>query len=210
MERSSASLQLLLILILLSTSAAGNVSLESSGADAQGDEANSLHILAVMSVQDGSGDGSSTIWSHGKDILKGAFLAAQDINNYPMFLDEFKVEVVPIQVPDCDPVRAIDQLVEKLMTSSLNIVGATGMFCDKVAEVYSPLIGHQGSDLIQIIGSSISHGREKRGITQPELLFHVLPSHEDLAEAVISLLYRLNWMRIGIVHFGGTTFMNSN
>ncbi len=87
--------------------------------------------------------------------------------------------------------RGLDYLLESLLDPAMNVVGVTGMFCDKVAQVYSPVLNHWAS--VHISGAQIQD--------RTQLLPSLLPSPEDIAEAVVSLLYRLDWRRFGIVYY---------
>ena len=152
----------------------------------------SLHVLAILSVVEGEDQGMA--WTQGGDIFRGACEAAQDINKHPDRLPQFEVVPVPVLVPDCDPVKGIHKLLEALRDPSMNVIGVTGMFCDKVAEVYSQILG-QWVRSVQISGATSAKEENK-----VHLIFYLLPSSQDLAEAVISLLNNLNWTRFGIVY----------
>ena len=75
-----------------------------------------------------------------RDIFHGACQAAQDINKCPDLMLEVEVALVSVLAPDCDPVKGIDQLLKALVDPSMNVIGVTGMFCDRLAEVYSPVL----------------------------------------------------------------------
>ena len=155
-----------------------------------------LHILVVLSVEERNNKTTDISWTQDGDIFYGACVAAQDISKYPDLLQQFEVVPVPmlVLVPDCDPVKGIHKLLEALLDPSMNMVGVTGMFCDKVAEVYSPIIRLWKRNLLQVLGSSLANNREDY------LTSYILPSYEDIAEAVTSLLHHFNWTRFGIVH----------
>ena len=153
-----------------------------------------LHILVVLSVEERNNKTIDISWTQDGDIFHGACVAAQDINKYPDLLQQFEVVPVPVLVPDCDPVKGVHKLLEALLDPSMNVVGVTGMFCDKVAEVYSPIIRLWKRNLLQVLGSSLANNREDY------LTSYILPSYEDIAEAVASLLHHFNWTRFGIVH----------
>ena len=152
----------------------------------------SLHVLAILSVVEGEDQGMA--WTQGGDIFHGACEAAQDINKHPDILPQFEVVPVPVLVPDCDPVKGIHKLLEALRDPSMNVIGVTGMFCDKVAEVYSQILG-QWVRSVQISGATSAKEENK-----VHLIFYLLPSSKDAAETVISLLNNLNWTRFGIVY----------
>ena len=154
-----------------------------------------LHILAVLSFEEKSNVSSNISWIQGGDIFHGACLAAQDINKHPDLLSQFEVVPVPVLVPDCDPVKGIHKLLEALLDPSMNVVGVTGMFCDKVAEVYSPIVRRWKGNVLQGLGSSLHKGNGSDIFAS-----YILPSHEDVAEAVISVLHSFNWIRFGIVY----------
>ena len=154
----------------------------------------SVHVVAVLSVEEEGKENIAIPWMKGRDIFHGACQAAQDINKSPDLMLEVEVALVAVLVPDCDPVKGIDQLLKTLVDPSMNVVGVTGMFCDRLAEVYSPVLS-QWARSVQISGE-LSATKEDRVQFAP----HIVPSHEDTAEAIISLLYNLNWTRLGIVN----------
>ena len=154
-----------------------------------------LHILAVLSFEEKSNVSTSISWIQGGGIFHGACLAAQDINKHPDLLPQFEVVPVPVLVPDCDPVKGIHKLLEALLDPSMNVIGVTGMFCDKVAEVYYPIVRRWKGNVLQVLGSSLHKGNGNDNFAS-----YILPSHEDVAEAVISVLHSFNWTRFGIVY----------
>ena len=154
-----------------------------------------LHIIAVLSDEESSNE--NIPWTRGTEIFHGACLAAQDINKHPDLLKQFEVVPVPVLVPDCDPVKGIHKLLEVLLDPSMNVVGVTGMFCNKVAEVYSPIIRLWKRNLLQVLGSSLPHIKERQ---ESHYTSYILPSSKNIAGAVISLLHTFNWTKFGIVY----------
>ncbi len=149
-----------------------------------------LHVVVVLSVEDGGN--YSTARTQGTDIVQGACHATVHINNSTHLLDQYELVPVPVLVPDCDSVRGLDYLLESLLDPAMNVVRVTGMFCDKVAQVYSPVLNHWARS-VHISGAQIQD--------RTQLLPSLLPSPGDVAEAVVSLLYRLDWRRFGIVYY---------
>ncbi len=169
------------------------------------EKAASLHILAVLTSQDTTGVDPIhyPVWTHGRDIILGGLLAEEHINNASDVLEGFVLKIVPIFVPLCNPLKAIDSLVDNMTSENLNIVGVVGMFCDEIVDMYSPFIGHNGSDIIQLVGS-------KRSGTRPfPHLFSMLPSLEGVATAVLGCLQELNWTRIGVLKTGGRSITSN-
>jgi len=161
------------------------------------DGSKSLHILAVVSTAKNS-HSTGAPWTEGEKMLLAANRAAKDVNSNPAFSNRHQVgPVVPVLVPNCDPVKSIDKLLEALHNSSLNMVAVVGMACDAVARAFSPIVKHWPQNLL-LLGSSLRTEMENPK-SQHRLLYE-LPSHEDVAGAVISLLLNFNWTRVGIIH----------
>ena len=154
----------------------------------------SVHVVAVLSVEEEGKENIAIPWMKGRDIFHGACQAAQDINKSPDLMLEVEVALVAVLVPDCDPVKGIDLLLKVLVDPSVNVIGVTEMFCDRLAEVYSPVLS-QWAKSVQNSGEFFVTKEDRVQIAP-----HIVPSHEDTAEAIISLLYNLNWTRLGIVH----------
>ena len=197
-----SSLSSVLIILMLSFNSVhcSNISTNSSS---------HLQILAVISGQDSEDGILQPSWYQSEHIVTGAQAAARHINKNPAILQQFHLQIVPIFVPFCDPTRGIDSLVKNLTSSDTTIIGTVGLFCDKVAEVYSPVIGHRRTERIQIAGTSLMDSN-KRGMPFLPHLFSMLPSSRSLVQALLAVLRGFSWRRLGVVRVGGNSFITSN
>ena len=169
----------------------------------------SLHLLAVLplpNLEQSSKWNNSYYkpipkWERGPDILLGGLLAENEINNSTDILTGYHLEVVPLQIPMCDPTSAgISEFVNILTSNKYNLVGVTGLLCNKLTRFISHIAGHEGSDLIQIAsGATVLPLDEQR---QYSHLYYMLPSSEIIARTFVRVMMEFGWSRIGILSSG--------
>ena len=95
-----------------------------------------LQIIATIPSMFGSGDPQ---WTRGEEILPGAQLAINEINNTFDLLSGYQLEVIPVRVPQCELSEGIVPFVEELVSNCSNIIGTVGYFCHSIAQLLSQI-----------------------------------------------------------------------
>ena len=140
-------------------------------------------------------------WDHGSEILPGAQLAVEDINNDPDLLPGYELELVNKSNNPCLPLEVqtnLDVLIPfaKGFLDN-NIVGMLGLFCYRLLRSLSPLVGRDVYGLFQLSGTTSPHVRGRR--EKYTHLNFIAPSEASLYQAFFMLMNKLSWRRLLII-----------
>ena len=152
-------------------------------------------VVILPAVEDHAAlNGSLLYWDH-SDTLSSATQAASEINNCPGVLDNFSIELIPIQASNTDPYQALIQLYQLLVANDDVIkIGMVGVIDKKLGQVLLPVASHPGIDLVSLVDPVVPLDRSYPHTFTPysSLVYHM--------EAVVRILNDLQWNRIGIVY----------
>ena len=164
-------------------------------------------VLAVISTVYESDDMTQLLtWEKGEEILPGAHLAAKEINDISNLLSGYRLEVIPVRIPQCELSEGIVPFIEEL-TSNHNIVGTVGYLCYNNAQLLSRVAHYLAANAIQISATSV---KDTRNNDSPSYLQHgILPLVETTVSTTIQLLQYLHWSKIGIISNQHSNFLES-
>ena len=152
-------------------------------------------VVILPAVEDHAAlNGSLLYWDH-NDTLSSATQAASEINNCPGVLDNFSIELIPIQASNTDPYKALIQLYQHLVvTDNVIKIGMVGVIDKKLGQVLLPVASHPGIDLVSLVNPVVPLDRSypHNFTPYPSLAYHM--------EAVVRILNDLQWNRIGLVY----------
>ena len=127
--------------------------------------------------------------------MSSATQAASEINNCPGVLDNFSIELIPIQASNTDPYKALTQSYQLLVAKDDVIkIGMVGVIDKKLGQVLLPVASHPGIDLVSLVDPVVPLDRSypHTFTPYPSLSYHM--------EAVVRILNDLQWNRIGLVY----------
>ena len=202
MERIAQCPVIYLSVILCTVSLFPQLAFASNTTGDEGEQESSLkpHPLRILIVTSNHVDVLSqnvALWERGEELVPGALLASEEINNHPDVLSGFIIEPVNIIVPNCSIESGILEVVTEIIKEKSRVVAVAGLFCNRLTEALSPLIGHRGIDLIQLSGSTALRA-EKTSSDYPHL-YSMLPSIEMHIGAILDLMQTLDWTKIGLL-----------
>ena len=152
-------------------------------------------VVILPAVEDHAAlNGSLLYWDH-NDTLSSATQAASEINNCPGVLDNFSIELIPIQASNTDPYKALTQSYQLLVAKDDVIkIGMVGVIDKKLGQVLLPVASHPGIDLVSLVDPVVPLDRSypHTFTPYPSLSYHM--------EAVVHILNDLQWNRIGLVY----------
>ena len=152
-------------------------------------------VVILPAVEDHAAlNGSLLYWDH-NDTLSSATQAASEINNCPGVLDNFSIELIPIQASSTDPYQALIQFYQYLVAKDDAIkIGMVGVIDKKLGQVLLPVASHPGIDLVSLVDPVVPLDRSYPHTFSPylSLAYHM--------EAVVRILNDLQWNRIGLVY----------
>ena len=152
-------------------------------------------VVILPAVEDHAAfNGSLLYWDY-NDTLSSATQAASEINNCPGVLDNFSIELIPIQASNTDPYKALTQFYQHLVVKDDVIkIGMVGVIDKKLGQVLLPVASHPGIDLVSLVDPVVPLDRSYTHTftPYPSLAYHM--------EAVVCILNDLQWNRIGLVY----------
>ena len=174
----------------------------------KGHEYRNCTVLQLLNVQPYPDDGIFAGFDRGLDLIPAAHLAAQEINNRSDILAGFDLQIVDIDSEACGReiiTKGLINFYRELVTQDPTrcIAGVMGFVCSSVTNILAPIIGHQNIGYI-ILTNSVSPSHWNN-VEYPNL-FHTISSSSVHNEALVSLMQRFNWRRIGIIYDSITTF----
>ena len=152
-----------------------------------------LSIIVILpAVDDHAALNGSLLYN---DTFSSATQAASEINNCPRVLDNFSIELIPIQASNTDLYKALIQLYQHLVVRDDVIkIGMVGVIDKKLGQVLLPVASHPGIDLVSLVDPVVPLDRSypHTFTPYPSLAYHM--------EAVVHILNDLHWNRIGLVY----------
>ena len=165
-----------------------------------------LQLLVVLNVQGGP---EVPRWDRGLEILQAAQLAVDKINGDPSILPGYQLELVQVDTGTCTHSfhsEGLINFVHQITQEENHIVGVVGLFCTSVAQLLSPLAGHQGIDLLHISGSvsPVLRNQEKY-----PYLWHMIPSSAAYVDAVLEMMDAFEWRNIAVLGAPGDLYYHT-
>ena len=165
-----------------------------------------LQLLVVLNVEGGPG---VPRWDRGLEILPAAQLVVDKINGDPSILPGYQLELVQVDTGKCTHnfhSEGLINFVRQITQEENHIVGVVGLFCTSVAQLLSPLAGHQGINLLQISGSvsPVLRNQERH-----PYLWHMIPSSAAYVDAVLEMMDAFEWRNIAVIGAPGGLYYHT-
>eukprot|EP00731_Ephydatia_muelleri_P008975 Em0004g1313a len=132
-----------------------------------------------------------------KDIIPGAKLAIQEINNRTDILTNYKLELI-VADDGCNiNWKSIISLINNLYYEGKHIVGIIGPQCSDSAKAVASLTGRSEIALINVhLGSAPELGNR----SMYPYSFGMIPSTSNQIDALVALFVRNNWTRAAVLY----------
>ena len=160
------------------------------------DESTTLHLLTMLSYSDPQKDAPSQ--ERGSEILPAALIAISEANSLPNFLPGYILKLTEVFTEGCNTELALVEAVKHLTDEREMTVGIIGLFCDEVTKIISQFATRYRG-LLQLSGSINPALQDNSRYPN---LYRMLPSSAVHIEAVIQLMEKLQWNKIGILYAG--------
>ena len=160
----------------------------------------SLHVMVVVPTPNGDSC-LQPKWERGEEIIPGAHIAVNEINDSPNLLSTYQLEIVPINIQQCNPVSKIKSFVGNFTSQNNKLAGIVGYFCDNLVHFFSRLVGRSTSGTIQISAAAMPAIIPNKDHSVPGL-YNILPSPFVLVKTVAKLIRKLRLSKVGIVNKG--------
>eukprot|EP00731_Ephydatia_muelleri_P009047 Em0004g1385a len=157
-----------------------------------------LYLLSLLSYPDPSGDPLlEPVLTNGMDIIPGAKLAVQEINNRTDILTNYKLELIIADDGCNSSIKSIISLINNLYYEGKHIVGIIGPECPDSTKAVASLTKHSEIALINVhVGSA------------PELCdrslypytLGIIPSTSNDIDTVVALFVRNSWTRAAVLY----------
>ena len=165
-----------------------------------------LQLLVVLNVEGGP---EVPRWDRGLEILPAAQLAVDKINGDPSILPGYNLELIQVDTGKCTHnfhSEGLINFVRQITQEENHIVGVVGLFCTSVAQLLSPLAGHQGISLLQISGSASPVLRNQE---RHPYLWHMVPSSAAYIDAVLEMMDAFEWRNIAVIGAPGGLYYHT-
>ena len=157
-----------------------------------------LYLLSLLSYPDPSGDPSlRPSLTNGGDIIPGANIAVEEINNRTDILTNYKLELI-VADDGCNiSWKSIISLINNLYYEGKHIVGIIGPQCSDSTKAVASLTGKSEIALINVhLGSAPELGNR---VLYP-YSFGINPPTSIQIDAVVALFMRNNWTRAAVLY----------
>ena len=174
-------------------------------------EPTALQVMAVIPIAHYGSDNLQLLpdWKRGEEILPGAHLAIKEINDLPDLLCGYRLEVIPIRVPQCDLNEGIVPFVRELTSNDNNVIGIVGYFCHNIALELSQLAHSEVLSTLQILATSLTDNHNVYRASRDHRLHNILPLSESTATAMVQLMQMLEWNKIAVICNHDLNFVDS-
>ena len=156
--------------------------------------------LEIISIVSNSSSVGTPLWGRGEELIPGALLAAQEVNSNEDVLNGFHIEVVPLFVQDCSVSEGILKTVQELLSTDHPVIGVINLFCPRLGNALSPLLGHKK---ISFLGSPVKEDSISKDHSSD--IFSILPGIETQKRVLFQLMKALNWRSFNIVSIRSKT-----
>ena len=138
----------------------------------------------------------------GPDLLTGARVAVQEINQRTDLLNRYEIKLIEAGHEACGLAETdlgLQNLVNNSINPSLphNVVVILGLFCSTSTDALSPVAGREGVDLIQLSASN-SPIFNLNSKSYPHL-WRFLQSANIYVDMMIELMERFEWKRVAVI-----------
>ena len=167
-----------------------------------------LNLLVLLPLSEDA-QNQNRAWERGKEILPGATLAVDQINNSSTLLQNCTLGLHVISIDLCIPdtftsnINAMTAFADVVTGASndLNIVGVVGgPFCPELLRrIVSPLASRESVSLFQLSGSTAVSARSTKNINIHNRLNFITPSLEVHYEAVYAMMREFHWNKLYVI-----------
>ena len=157
-----------------------------------------LYLLSLLSYPDPSGDHSlRPSVTNGRDIIPGAKLAIQEINNRTDILTNYKLELIEADDGCNISWKSIISLINNLYYEGKHIVGIIGPQCSDSTKAVASLTGKSEIALINVhLGSAPELGNR----SLYPYSFGIFPPTSNVIDALVALFVRNKWTRAAVLY----------
>lgn len=167
-----------------------------------------LQVVVVLPLE--HGDWPTSSWERGLEILPGAQLAIEHINQDHDILPGNQLELVVIDSGRCRKVLNKDLLIDFMNLTfyqDLNPIGIAGLLCSNSEQLLSNLATHMGINLTVLSSSALVMHDAQALVSSHH--YRMLQSADIFVDAFSSLITHLGWSRIAVVTESTDTYFFS-
>lgn len=165
----------------------------------------SVKFLVLLPLSTEEFPAGTKDWDRGREILPGAVIATEEINNNSDILQDCRLELVAVNIDFCNEelfasnLNALIPFTDILSDNFRYVLGVIGgPFCQPLlTRLISPLANRREVSLFQVSGSTSAIARGKKGLSNN--LNFVSPSTEIYYKAVYAMMREFRWTRIFIL-----------
>ena len=163
-------------------------------------QSKSERVLYLLNVQPYPDNRIFAGWDKGFELIPAGHLAIKQINNRSDILPGYRLELIDIESEACG-ISIINtgyvNFYRHLVQPNSLVVGVVGLFCSTVTAAISPVVNHPQIDHVQITASTSPLFQD---ISAYPRLFHTISFTTVFNEAVVTLMAKFQWRKIGLIY----------
>lgn len=170
----------------------------------QASDKTSINLLVLVPWPDNR---ISAGWDAGHDLLVGARVARNEINNRTDLLSDYEINLIIAGHEACALAGAdmgIINLVKNGISLDTKIAAVLGLYCSSSTKLLSPLANNKAVDLIQLSASNSPIFRQNNN-NYPHL-WRFLQSASVYAQMMVDLMGLFDWKRAGVIYNAENAF----
>ena len=163
-------------------------------------QSKSERVLHLLNVQPYPDNRIFAGWDKGFELIPAGHLAIKQINNRSDILPGYRLELIDIESEACGisiTNTGYVNFYRHLVQPDLLVVGVVGLFCSTVTAAISPVANHPQIDYVQITASTSPLFQD---VSAYPRLFHTISSSTVFNKAVVTLMAKFQWHKIGLIY----------
>ena len=163
-----------------------------------------FHLIVGLPLTNNHSDPATASWERGKEILPGAQIAVESINNRGDIFPQHKLHIIVVNIGRCGDqnYNFLLQYVNATYHQKINFIGAVGIFCPTEISVVHHPEGVREEDTIpkknlKLVVESQDHSR----------FLNSFPS-SLMVKALLNFFKALEWRKIGIINEANNNYFS--
>ena len=168
---------------------------------ARSQETTPVNLLLLVPWPDNR---ESAGWGPGPDLIAGARVAANEVNNSTTILPGYKINLIESQHEACglsDESIGLTNLAKYSINRNSplgNVAAVLGLYCSTITLPLAKIAGREELSILQLTGANSPIFIQERE-TYNKHLWHFLQSASIYADMMIAIMDHANWKRVAII-----------
>ena len=165
-------------------------------------ETTTVNLLLLVPWPD---DRESAGWGPGPDLIAGARVAVNEVNNSTVILPGYKINLIESQHEACglsdESVGLINLAKYGINRNSPlgNVAAVLGLYCSTITLPLAKIAGHEELSILQLTAANSPIFNQESEIYKNKHLWHFLQSASIYADMMIAIMDYAKWNRVAVI-----------